>query len=243
MTTKPISDLDQRKLDEHGHEEAVRGMFDRIAPTYDRANRLMSMGIDTIWRKRAIAQLVDLPEGALLDSCAGTMDLTALLAKNFPDRKLVAMDFAGEMLEHGKQKAPAAERVLGDATKMPFGDSEFAGSICGFGMRNLKDTERGTRDMFRVLKPGGVFVTLEFFRPASASSRIFHAAYARAVLPTAGGLVSGEKSAYAYLAASMKGFLLRTEYEALLEKSGFENVHGFDLLFGIASIVVGTKAS
>jgi ubiquinone/menaquinone biosynthesis methyltransferase len=241
MTSKPISELDQRKQDEHGHEEAVRGMFDRIAPTYDLANRVMSMGVDKLWRKRAIASLGDPPEGALLDSCAGTMDLTALLAKKFPERRLVAMDFAGEMLEHGKQKAPNAERVLGDATKMPFADQEFAGATCGFGMRNLKNTEDGTRDMFRVLKSGGVFVTLEFFKPASTSSRMFHAAYARAVLPTAGGLLSGERSAYAYLAASMKGFLLRTEYESLLKTSGFNEVRGFDLLLGIASIVIAKK--
>ena len=238
---KPISELDERKWDEHGHEEAVRGMFDRIAPTYDLANRVMSMGVDKHWRKRATAALGEVPAGALLDSCAGTMDLTALLAKKFPERRLVAMDFSGEMLECGKEKAPNAERVLADATKMPFADGEFAGAICGFGMRNLGDTERGTRDMFRVLGKGGVFVTLEFFRPASTSSRIFHAAYARAVLPTAGGLLSGERSAYAYLAASMKGFLLRTEYEALLEKSGFKTIRGFDLLFGIASIVIARK--
>jgi ubiquinone/menaquinone biosynthesis methyltransferase len=241
MTTKPISELDQRKQDEHGHEEAVRGMFDRIAPTYDLANRVMSMGVDKHWRKRAIAALGDPPEGALLDSCAGTLDLTALLAKKFPERRLVAMDFAGEMLEHGKEKAPTAERVLGDATKMPFADQEFAAAICGFGMRNLKNTEEGTRDMFRVLKRGGVFVTLEFFKPASTSSRMFHAAYARAVLPTAGGWLSGERSAYAYLAASMKGFLLRTEYESLLKTSGFTTVAGFDLLLGIASVVVAKK--
>jgi ubiquinone/menaquinone biosynthesis methyltransferase len=241
MTNKPISELDQRKQDEHGHEEAVRGMFDRIAPTYDLANRVMSMGVDKRWRRRAVAALGDPPEGALLDSCAGTMDLTALLAKRFPERRLVAMDFAGEMLEHGKEKAPGAERVLGDATKMPFADQEFAAAICGFGMRNLKNTAEGTRDMFRVLKPGGVFVTLEFFKPASTSSRMFHAAYARAVLPTAGGLLSGERSAYAYLAASMKGFLLRSEYEYLLKTSGFTSVSGFDLLLGIASIVVAKK--
>jgi len=241
MTTKPIPQQSERKNDEHGHEEAVRGMFDRIAPTYDRANRVMSMGIDTLWRKKAINLLEGVPDGALLDSCAGTMDLTALLAQRFPGRRLVAMDFAGEMLDRGKEKAPAAERVLADATKMPFTDEEFAGSICGFGMRNLGDTEKGARDMFRVLKSGGIFVTLEFFRPVTAKSRFFHAAYARAVLPTAGGLLSGDRAAYAYLAASMKGFLSRNEYQELLEKTGFEIVEGFDLLFGIASIVCAKK--
>ena len=241
MTTKPISDLEERKLDREGHGDGVRDMFDRIAPTYDLANRVMSAGIDVRWRKRAVAELGELPEGALLDSCAGTLDLTALLVSKFPGRRVVAADFSGEMLDRGKDKAPTAERVQADAMKLPFADASFAGMICGFGMRNLGDTTAGMREAFRVLAPGGAFVTLEFFKPVTWYSRAFHGAYANAVLPIAGGALSGDASAYRYLAKSMKGFLSRAEYESFLHGAGFAKVTGYDLLLGIASIVRAEK--
>jgi ubiquinone/menaquinone biosynthesis methyltransferase len=243
VTTEPISDLEERKLDQGGHGEGVRDMFDRIAPTYDLANRVMSAGIDTRWRKRAVAELDSIPEGALLDSCAGTLDLTALLVSKFSGRRIVAADFSREMLDRGKHKAPSAERVQADAMRLPFADASFAGVICGFGMRNLSDTHAGIREAFRVLAPKGLFVTLEFFKPVTWYSRAFHGAYANAVLPLAGGALSGDASAYRYLAKSMKGFLSRDEYENALREAGFANVQGFDLLLGIASIVRAQKVT
>ena len=243
MTTKPISDLDERKLDREGHGEGVRDMFDRIAPTYDLANRVMSAGVDARWRKRAVAELGEIPDGPLLDSCAGTLDLTALLVSKFPGRRIVAADFSNEMLERGKDKAPSAERVQADAMELPFADASFAAMICGFGMRNLSDTSAGMREAVRVLTPRGVFVTLEFFKPVTWYSRAFHGAYANAVLPVAGGVLSGDASAYRYLACSMKGFMSRHEYEVALREAGFSEVRGYDLLLGIASIVKAVKSA
>jgi ubiquinone/menaquinone biosynthesis methyltransferase len=235
--TAPIAGVDERREHEAAHGGAVKDMFDRIAPTYDLLNRVMSVGIDTAWRKRAIKELAGAPAGASLDLCAGTMDLTALLAAARPGERIVASDFAAQMLEAGKAKVPAAERVVADAMDLPFGAAEFAAVICGFGVRNLSDPARGAREVRRVLKAGGVFVTLEFFRPARAATRLFHAAYANVVLPTVGGIISGDRSAYAYLARSMQGFLSREEYEETLRREGFTNVRGFDLTLGVASIV------
>jgi ubiquinone/menaquinone biosynthesis methyltransferase len=236
-SASPIPTLSDRPSHEGEHGGAVREMFDRIAPTYDLLNRVMSAGVDVAWRKRAVRELDGAPAGAVLDLCAGTMDLTVLLAEARPADRIVASDFAAQMLEAGRSKVARAETVVADAQALPFANGEFAAAVCGFGVRNLADPMRGAREVLRVLKPGGVFVTLEFFRPARRASRVFHAAYANYVLPAVGGLISGDRAAYAYLARSMRGFFARTEYEEALAREGFTNVRGFDLTLGVASIV------
>jgi ubiquinone/menaquinone biosynthesis methyltransferase len=233
----PIAELGSRRGDEEAHQAAARGMFERIAPTYDLLNGLLSAGIDRRWRTKAVASLAGAPRGPLLDLCAGTMDLTALLVEERPRDRVVAVDFSPAMLEAGRRKAARAETVVADATALPFDDGTFAGVICGFGMRNLGDPARGAREVRRVLAPGGVFVTLELFRPTRLVTRGFHAAYARVVLPSVGGLVSGDPSAYRYLARSMAGFLTRGEYEGTLRDAGFVRTSAFDLTLGVASVV------
>jgi ubiquinone/menaquinone biosynthesis methyltransferase len=234
--TMPVAEADARRGVEAAHETAARGMFERIAPTYDLLNRLLSAGIDTRWRQQATRAVCAAPPGPLLDLCAGTLDLTAQLVRRRPGDRVVAVDFSPAMLEAGRRKAPGAETLVADALALPFEDATFAGVVCGFGMRNLADVARGVREVRRVLRPGGVFVTLDLFRPASVFSRAFHAAYAKVVLPSVGGVVSGDRGAYRYLAESMAGFLSLVEYESLLRESGFTRVRGEDLTMGIASI-------
>ncbi|MET0340550.1 MAG: ubiquinone/menaquinone biosynthesis methyltransferase [Polyangiales bacterium] len=220
------------------HAVAVRSMFDRISPTYDLLNRLMSMGIDRRWRARALAQLArSLPDGPLLDSCAGTLDLAAAMEQQFAGRDLLAADFSREMLVRGEGKVRRAPRVVGDAMRLPVQSGVLAGMTCAFGMRNLSSPAQGLAEAARVLKPGGTFVVLEFFRPSTFAMRVFHAVYARFVLPTMGSLVSRDREAYAYLARSMQGFYTRTEFEQLGREAGFSEVEGEDLTFGIASLV------
>lgn len=238
----PVADLDARKGGEAAHGSAARGMFERIAPTYDLLNGLLSAGVDRRWRSKAVAALAGAPRGPLLDLCAGTLDLTALLVERRPRERVVAVDFSPAMLERGRKKAPRAEVVVADATALPFPDATFAGVVCGFGMRNLGDPAGGAREVRRVLAPRGVFVTLELFRPERLVTRGFHAAYARVVLPSVGGLVSGDSGAYRYLARSMAGFLTRREYEAMLGDAGFVMTSSFDLTLGVASIVRGEVA-
>ncbi len=242
MTTAPIADVHARHGEETAHKDAARGMFERIAPTYDTLNRLMSAGIDRRWRTRAVAEVTRATAGPTLDLCAGTMDLTALLARALPRERIVALDFSPAMLERGRHKAEAAEIVVADATALPFADGEFSAVVCGFGVRNLADPVRGAREVLRVLRPGGVFVTLELFRPVRLATRAFHRAYAEFVLPAVGGLVSGDRDAYRYLARSMAGFFAREEYERVLLGLGFEDVRGLDLTLGVASIVSGSKS-
>jgi ubiquinone/menaquinone biosynthesis methyltransferase len=226
------------------HALAVRRMFDRISPTYDLLNRLLSAGTDRRWRERALSVLAhEAPEGPLLDSCAGTLDLAQGIARRWPDRALCAGDFARAMLLAGREKLDQRTPLLAvfDAMRLPFASGAFAGVTCGFGMRNLADPLRGVAEAQRVLLPGGVFVVLEFFRPTRLPTRLFHAIYARAVLPLVGRLVSGDGEAYAYLSRSMRGFMTRAEFEQALRAAGFRQVRALDLTFGIASLVWGVK--
>jgi ubiquinone/menaquinone biosynthesis methyltransferase len=241
MNGEPIADVRARRGAEQAHRSGARSMFDRIAPTYDLLNRVLSAGVDRRWRVRAVAELAAAPEGPVVDLCAGTMDFSVLLTQDRTRRRpvdrVVAVDFSPAMLEAGRCKAPAAEVVVADATDLPFADGEIAAVVCGFGMRNLADPIAGIREVRRVLQPGGVFVTLDLFRPTRLPTRAFHRAYARLVLPTLGGWISGDRSAYDYLARSMSGFFTRQEYERALSEAGFTGVRGMDVTLGIASIV------
>jgi ubiquinone/menaquinone biosynthesis methyltransferase len=224
------------------HAAGNRAMFDRIAPTYDRVNRVLSLGTDRAWRERALAAL-DLGEGdAALDLCAGTLDLAALLERSFPQARIVACDASQAMLDRGASKVRRVERIVADALAQPFADATFAAVVCGFGMRNLADLRRGLGEVRRVLRPGGAFVTLELFKPEAVLSRTVHRAGLRWMLPLVGAAFSNDKHAYAYLAKSMDGFVTRRAYEAHLRDAGFTIVSSIDLTLGMASVVEAGRA-
>jgi ubiquinone/menaquinone biosynthesis methyltransferase len=164
------------------------------------------------------------------------MDLAAILARE-SDRHVVAADFSPAMLELGKAKAPRVEAIVADATHLPFDDGSFAEVVCGFGMRNIRELDRAIREVRRVLAPGGVFVTLELFRPDGRVSRAFHDLYSRHVLPRLGGAISGDPAAYAYLVRSIEGFLSREEYEQRLVAAGFTSITSTPLTFGAGAVV------
>ena len=238
----PVLDARRPEVAE-SHASAVRLMFDRISPTYDLLNRLLSLGIDRRWRERALRELArDLPEGALVDVCAGTLDLSAAMRARWPMRSLLSLDFARDMLLAGRGKVPSSASIVGDAMRLPLASGAVAGFICGFGMRNLSDPRAGLREAARVLTPGGVCVILEFYRPERLSTRLFHAVYGRFLLPLLGRIVSGDGEAYRYLSRSMQGFMTRGEYEAAMREAGFERVEAWDLTLGIASIVRGVRS-
>ncbi len=238
-TKKPEPELARRGEAPAEHASGNRAMFDRIAPTYDKMNRLMSLGIDKRWRTRAIALL---PKDAVdvLDLCAGTLDLSAMIEETRSSAKnIVACDASENMLALGRSKVGSRVRsVVGDALALPFEDASFDAVICGFGVRNLADLRRGLREVRRVLRPRGTFVTLELFRPRGAASRLAHKAGLRFALPALGAAIAKDREAYDYLAESMEGFITREAYEHLLVEEGFTAVSGEDLTLGMASIVV-----
>jgi demethylmenaquinone methyltransferase/2-methoxy-6-polyprenyl-1,4-benzoquinol methylase len=222
---------------------AVEAMFARIAPGYDRANLLMSFGIDRAWRRTAIRALGDNAGGDVLDLCAGTMDFSALL--HGTARSLTAVDFCGPMLDAGAAKLPAGavRTVCADARALPLPDAAFDAIVAGFGIRNVPEHEKAVAEAFRVLRPGGVFVVVDFFRPATFLARFLDVTYNRAVLPVVGGLITGEFGAYRYLAASMGAWTDRAGFERTCSVAGFASVTGRDLFPPVASLVVARKAA
>jgi ubiquinone/menaquinone biosynthesis methyltransferase len=224
-----------------GRAPAVRAMFARIAGGYDRANAVMSMGIDRAWRHIAIRELASAANGDVLDLCAGTMDFSALLSARA--RSLTALDFCEEMLDIGRAKAPTARIVCADAREMPLPDQGFDGCVAGFGIRNVPEPARAVAEVHRVLRPGGVFVVVDFFQPTTWLSRLMAATYNRVVLPLVGGLVAGDASAYRYLAASMGAWTDRAGFERMCHDAGFVSVSGRELFPPVASIVIARRAA
>lgn len=219
---------------------SVRSMFDRIAPTYDRLNHLLSAGIDRRWRALA-AREIPADATRVLDLCAGTLDLSAAVLAARPGARVFAADFAVGMLRLGRSKHPQVSLAGADALHLPYAEGSFDAALCGFGVRNVENLPSCLTEVRRVLRPGGVFVILEFFRAERAVTRAFHHVYNRHVLPAVGAAISGDGSAYRYLAESMERFVNRSGMEALMGECGYADVRGRDLSLGVASIVRGAR--
>jgi demethylmenaquinone methyltransferase/2-methoxy-6-polyprenyl-1,4-benzoquinol methylase len=244
-TQRTIADAAARG---HGEKrQYVQRMFSDIAPSYDRLNHLLSLNIDRMWRSRAIKELrVDLnPSGTYLDVCAGTLDVSAQLARVPGFRGyVVGADFAEPMLRSGNGKT--ARSVVGpvtaDALELPLADSSVAGAIVAFGIRNVADLDAGLREIFRVVQSGGRFVILEFTTPHNRVLRTLYETYFHHVLPKIGGVVSGHRTAYSYLPKSVANFPREDELAVRMRAAGFLDVHWRTLTFGIAAIHIGIKA-
>lgn len=221
----------------------VRDMFDTLAPTYDRANRIISMGLDQGWRRKAIARLGPAAQGDMLDLCAGTLDLTVMLL-DAGAAQVHSLDFAQKMLDAGAPKLSAdapVHLVTADAREMPLEDASIDGIIAGFGLRNVPEVERAIDECARVLRPGGRLVVLEFFQPTTLVSKFLSGTYNRFVLPILGGMVSGYGGAYSYLAGSIDAFVTREEFGAIMEARGFTDVRCEAMFPPVADIVSGTR--
>lgn len=217
--------------------EAVRTMFDRISPRYDLLNHVLSGRRDIAWRRAAVSYLPDHPS-RILDLCGGTGDflLTARKAGKASATSRVA-DFAFGMMKPLPSKG-LGSGIQADALRLPFRDESFEAVTCGFGMRNLDDLRAGAVEVRRVLQPGSLFVTLEFFRPETLVARAFYSGIAPLAIPLVGGLLGSRKEAYEYLVTSIRRFAKVSDYAAILGESGYEVEAVRALDFGLCHVVV-----
>ncbi len=227
--------------------EKIQQMFGAIAPRYDFLNRLLSLGIDRRWRTKAV-QLLKYREGSrILDVATGTGDVALEIALRTPQSvKITGADFCKEMVDLGVEKvvaSPYADRIdlmVAPCEDLPFANDTFDSITIAFGIRNVVDRKLGLAEMWRVLRPGGRMIILEFSTPRSQLFRQLYYFYFRRLLPVVGGLFS-RYNAYKYLPDSVLEFPSQEEFSGMIAEAGFRNIHLHELTFGIATIYVGEK--
>ena len=218
-------------------------MFDNVAADYDRLNHLMSLGIDKGWRKKAVKATAGACE--VLDIACGTGDLSIGLAR--AGKKVTGADISEEMMKVMRDKVnreglqESVTIVKGAAEELPFGDCSFDAATCAFGIRNFEDRDLGLREMYRVLRQGGKVVILELSRPENMLLRKLYDLYFLNILPRIGGKVSGNKSAYNYLPASVVNFPPKDEFLAMMARAGFTSTTHRALSFGICRMFTGKR--
>jgi demethylmenaquinone methyltransferase/2-methoxy-6-polyprenyl-1,4-benzoquinol methylase len=227
--------------------DSIRKLFDTIAPTYDFLNHLLSLRRDFYWRKMAVRELKGVG-GWILDVATGTGDIAIqIVQQNGYKKKVFGLDFSGPMIKRARQKIlrkgllRTIDLSRGDAVDLPFRENTFGASIIAFGLRNILNKEQALFEMIRVIKEGGKVIVLEFTFPRDKLMRKLYPIYFKRFLPWLGGIISGDKGAYAYLPESVTQFPQAEDYEEMLKQSGLEEIRSRQLTFGIASIISGIK--
>lgn len=234
------------KEKQESKKDQVAEMFDNISPKYDFLNHFLSLGIDILWRRKAIKLLEkDKPE-YILDIATGTGDF-AIEALKLDPKKVTGIDISEGMLEVGRKKirkkdlSEKIELLTGDSEKLLFEDNKFDAVIVAFGVRNFDNLKKGLYEMWRVLKPGGKTVILEFSKPQSFPFKQLYNFYFNTILPKIGRYFSGDNSAYRYLPESVQEFPYGNKFLKTLKNAGFKNTRCISLTFGISSIYIGEK--
>lgn len=224
----------------------VTHMFDGISKSYDLLNRIITLGIDVLWRKRVFKLLQKEQPKSILDIATGTGDLVLELAKINAD-KIIGLDISPGMLEIGKQKVKnkqLEDRIdmqLGDSEALPFDKETFDGVTIAFGVRNFENLELGLQEIFRVLKPNGALVVLETAVPQNRLLRSLYTLYTQKIMPFIGKLFSKDPSAYQYLSDSAAIFPCGEQFNNILRKNGFIEVEDFPQTLGVSSIYFARK--
>ncbi|MCB0495784.1 MAG: bifunctional demethylmenaquinone methyltransferase/2-methoxy-6-polyprenyl-1,4-benzoquinol methylase UbiE [Cyclobacteriaceae bacterium] len=240
MQVVPYKDKDQ------GKKEQVADMFNNISPKYDLLNHVLSMGIDILWRKKAVRMLKPFSPKIILDIASGTGDFAIETVRLKPD-KIFGVDISEGMLEVGRKKMKAKkldhiiEMQLGDSENLHFEDNYFDAVTVAFGVRNYENLKLGLSEMLRVMKPGGHVVIIEFSHPTRFPVKQLYNFYSRAILPKIGKMISKDKAAYEYLPESVSAFPYGQQFIDIMNEVGFTETKAIPLTLGISSIYWGSK--
>jgi demethylmenaquinone methyltransferase/2-methoxy-6-polyprenyl-1,4-benzoquinol methylase len=227
-------------------KEQVASMFDTISGNYDNLNRVISFGIDVKWRKEVLQMVAKTNPNIILDIATGTGDLAILMTQTNA-KKIIGLDISAGMLEVGNQKikdknlSNTIEMVLADSENMPFEDHYFDAITVAFGVRNFENLEKGLAEIFRVLKPNGIFVILETSVPDKTPYKQGYTFYSKNILPMIGKLFSKDNAAYGYLSESAAIFPYGEALNNILRKIGFIDVVALPQTFGVATIYSASK--
>lgn len=228
--------------------EMVRGMFNDIAPTYDRLNHILSFDIDKLWRKRVVRIVRKLGAKHIMDMATGTGDLAIAMAKKIEGSTIYGADFSSEMLAVAKQKIEhlgLSERISlteCNAENIPLEDETVDLATVAFGVRNFEHQREALTEMMRTIRKGGHLVVLEFSNPKCGFVRWCYRLYSHYILPAIGRLVSKHSTAYTYLPESIDQFASPEKFSALLQEVGFDHIERKSQSLGIAHIYIAHKA-
>ncbi len=220
-------------------------LFDGIAKAYDRFNHLTSLGIDIWWRNEAVRSMK--PVESVLDVAIGTGDMAMSAIKKKKAAHVTGIDLSEEMMDIGQEKAVRAgiegqiSFILGSALDMPFEDCRFEAVTCAYGIRNFSDLDKGLGEMYRVLKPGGQLVILEFSYPHNPLIRWCYNLYFSHIMPRIGKLLTDNDAAFSYFYRSVRQFIWGDEMTARLRAAGFRDARFRTLTFGITTLYTASK--
>ncbi|MFN2376419.1 MAG: ubiquinone/menaquinone biosynthesis methyltransferase [Candidatus Binatia bacterium] len=217
----------------------VEQMFDRIAPHYDRMNRLLTFGMDQRWRRLTLDRIRLQAGEKLLDVACGTGDFAEMCRER--GAEVIATDYAARMLERAGERGLGGVLVRSDALSLPFADGSFDALVCGFALRNFAKLRPAFREMARVLRPGGRVGILEVDRPSSAMVRFGHSLYFDRVVPMVGRALA-DRDAYSYLPESAAYLPPWPKLKSKLERAGFADVRHESAMLGAVQIVTGVRS-
>jgi demethylmenaquinone methyltransferase/2-methoxy-6-polyprenyl-1,4-benzoquinol methylase len=245
MTKTPVRGAaPEGSQDVDSASRAVREMFTAIAPRYDLLNHILSANVDRLWWRRTartFSGILSRPGAQVLDLCCGTGDMAFALGRQGPQSRITGADFSHAMLVLASAKSAnrPVRWIEADALRLPFPDQSFDLITSAFGFRNLADYDTGLREIRRVLRPGGEVGILEFNEPRGLLGRLYKV-YFKSILPRIGKLISGNRSAYSYLPASVARFPTPPELLERMQAAGFREVSWTPYTFGIAGLFRGT---
>jgi demethylmenaquinone methyltransferase / 2-methoxy-6-polyprenyl-1,4-benzoquinol methylase len=235
------------KESELAKKDQVANMFDNIAFRYDFLNRLLSAGIDVSWRKKAIREIKSIQPSIILDVATGTADVAMLTYDMLHPKKIIGIDISDGMLNFGRKKLiqkkldQFIQLQNSDSENIPFTNDYFDAITVAFGVRNFQHLEKGLGEIYRVLKPGGKMVVLEFSKPTAIGFKQFYQLYMNYITPSIGKIFSSNKNAYQYLNDSVQAFPEGESFLTIMNGVGFTQTYLKKLSFGICTIYCGSK--